>query len=198
MIRLIAFDVGGVYLRWTPRKYLRAMRRLTGAGSAKIHAGLTKKIHEFHVQAVTEKEYWKAFCSEAGVNVPMTRLRRTTADHLFAPNRSVARIARRLRGKYRTALFGNQTVLLDRLDKQWGIYKEFDYNISSHIVKLEKPHAPIFKRLLCTARVKPREVLLIDDQRKNIDTALRMGMDAILYKSASQLAKGLRKRRPIP
>jgi len=194
-IKVVAFDIGGVYFRWTHGKYLRALRGKTGVGITKLRGADRNHLRELHVGTITENDYWNEFCKSIEKKVPHAELHKVIDKNLFAVNKSVVTLVRRLRKNHKTALLANQTPVLDRLDKKWGVYKDFDYNLSSHIVKLQKPDPAIFKLLLRKARVKPSEALFVDDQQKNIDAAKKLGIDAVLYRNARQLGKELRERK---
>ena len=69
-------------------------------------------IRDFHVQKVTEKEYWDSFCKLLGKNIDHRALSKLTLT-LFKPKKPVIELIKRLRRKYKIALLSNHTVWLE-------------------------------------------------------------------------------------
>lgn len=84
-------------------------------------------------------------------------------------------------------LAANQTAGLDAADRKYRIYRDFDILHSSHQVKLLKPTREYFRLMCRRARVKPAEVLLIDDTQRIIDEARKLVLNAVLFKDTRQL-----------
>jgi len=54
-------------------------------------------------------------------------------------------------------------------------------------IKIKKPDPDVYRLLLKTLNLKPQEIVFIDDQQDNIDSAKELGIDAILFHSEEQL-----------
>ena len=70
----------------------------------------------------------------------------------------------------------------------------FDAIVLSGALKLVKPDPRIFEVFLEQIGRKPEECLFIDDSRKNIEAANRMGFQTIRFESPEQLERELRER----
>ena len=70
----------------------------------------------------------------------------------------------------------------------------FDAFIASCDVQLLKPDEKIFKLALEKADVLPSETIYIDDLAENVQSAKKMGMDAILFKGYQHLVAQLEDR----
>ena len=57
--------------------------------------------------------------------------------------------------------------------------------VSSH-VKLAKPEPAIYQLLLSKYNLNPEECVFIDDRKDNIDTAIRLGMNGIVFPGTAQ------------
>lgn len=191
MIKVIAVDFGGVYFTYSFEKLVKQLSKLTGVESKIVKKGrVNRRLLELHVKKISEKGYWRAFCKTIGKEVKHSDLQRIT-ENQFKPIKSVIQLMKRLRKRYKIVLLANQTVMLDRLDEKYRFYKNFDLLLSSHIVKVQKPHKSIFKLLLKKTKCKPEEIMFIDDSRKNIAAARRLGINAILFRNIKQLKKKL-------
>jgi 2-haloacid dehalogenase len=59
---------------------------------------------------------------------------------------------------------------------------------------INKPEQEVYKRLLQRFAVDPRSALFIDDKEYNVDAAVNLGMDGIIFISPGQLRTELEKR----
>lgn len=81
-----------------------------------------------------------------------------------------------LRAKIRTACLSNSNELhWQRFDRFDGL---FDIALSSHELGVLKPDAAAFTRALEICGVAPAEVMFFDDSRSNVESALRLGLQA--------------------
>lgn len=90
--------------------------------------------------------------------------------------------------------------LLSNNAKEWVEYCEINYKyhklfdavLYSCEVGISKPNKDIFKLILKKLKVKPQETLYIDDYIKNINSAKKLGINAIHFITPSDLKKKLR------
>ena len=54
---------------------------------------------------------------------------------------------------------------------------------------MQKPNKNIFKMMLNKTHLNPSEIIFIDDTKKNIDVAKKIGIHGILFKNFNQLKK---------
>ena len=78
--------------------------------------------------------------------------------------------------------------------KIWDILTILDGRIISSEEKLVKPDAAIYLRLCEKYGLKPEECLFTDDRQINIDGAIAVGMQGILFQSADQYERELREK----
>lgn len=64
-----------------------------------------------------------------------------------------------------------------------GLFKPFEEIIISGHVRLIKPHAAMYKYLLETYRLNPKDCILIDDQEVNVIGARKAGIKSILIRN---------------
>ena len=60
-------------------------------------------------------------------------------------------------------------------------------NLMRNGIKLKKPDVRIYKHVLFKLSKKPEEVIFIDDNVENIESAKSIGMGVILFKNLDQL-----------
>ncbi|HEX3472984.1 MAG TPA: HAD-IA family hydrolase [Silvibacterium sp.] len=75
--------------------------------------------------------------------------------------------------------------------EEFGFRGFFDFFISSCYVGLRKPAAQIYRLALDVLQCEPGEVVFIDDRAGNAEAAAALGIHAIRYEGAAQLAREL-------
>ena len=91
-------------------------------------------------------------------------------------------LVRRLRAKgYVTGILSDQTHWLNELDKRDHFFREFDHIYNSYYLGKGKRDPSLFTDVVNDLKLQPGEVLFIDDSEKNVQTAWKMGLKAILY-----------------
>lgn len=69
------------------------------------------------------------------------------------------------------------------------ITKEFDGIVFSGPLKIAKPEPAIYEYLFDTYCLKPEECLFLDDKKKNVDAAQKLGMDGIVFTGDIEVVK---------
>lgn len=77
------------------------------------------------------------------------------------------------------------------------VFSLFDYahvvDVASYDLVIQKPDPLFFKSYLDIHNIQPSDVVFIDNKKKNINTANRIGLHAIHFKRASQLKRDLKR-----
>lgn len=75
--------------------------------------------------------------------------------------------------------------------KELIFMKEMDGGIMSYEVQQIKPDEAIYQSLFAKYHLNPEECIFLDDSRKNLDTAEKLGMETLLVTSQEQARKEL-------
>jgi len=156
-IKVVAVDFGGVYFTWSLEKFVATMAKKLNVSKKIAKEAALKQNRNLTLGKVTEKQYWHAFCKVMGKELDHQWLKRIT-ENQFKPIRPVVNLMKKLRKNYKIALVTNQHNMLDDLDKKYGIYKNFDVVICSHVVKSVKPQKKIYQVLMKKTRATPEEI----------------------------------------
>ncbi|HJQ11713.1 MAG TPA: HAD-IA family hydrolase [Gemmatimonadaceae bacterium] len=94
--------------------------------------------------------------------------------------------------RFRMMTLNNESAELNnyRIEK-FGLCPIFDAFITSCWLSVRKPFRRFYNRALGIAQCEPSRSLFIDDRRQNLTPASSMGMNVILFESASQLRADL-------
>lgn len=96
-----------------------------------------------------------------------------------------------LRQHVKQIAFTNLTENRATFDSNNHIFDHFDSVMLSYKIGLKKPDPRFFEYACEKLSLEPKNVLLIDDRQKNIDSALSFGMSAIRYENPDQLKSSL-------
>jgi putative hydrolase of the HAD superfamily len=193
-IRHIFFDIGGVLGSngWDKEQRQRAVEHF-GLNADDFHWRHEEVMGEWEEGRITLDEY-------LDVAVFYTE-RSFSRDEFVAfmysqsvPNEATIAIARALsaHARYTLMTLNNESEELNihRIEA-FGISQIFEAFISSCWLGVRKPNRKFYYRALGIAHAEPASSLFIDDRQQNLTPASSLGMNVILFRSASQLRSDL-------
>lgn len=193
-IRHIFFDIGGVLGSngWDREQRQRAVERF-GLNAEDFQWRHEEVIGEWEEGRITIEEY-------LDIAVFYTQ-RKFTRDEFIEfmkaqsiPDRETIRIAKELSmdPRYTLMTLNNESEELNihRIEV-FGISEIFEAFISSCWLGVRKPIRRFYTRALGIAHATADTSLFIDDRQQNLIPAKSLGMNAILFQSASQLRSDL-------
>lgn len=193
MIKVIIFDYAGVLSLRETRKttFVQEYAKKYGI-KAKEFIEITDKVWQrAKVSEVPSIEYWQSIANLAGIE--WQQARKDLIDS-FGWNDATLALAKQLKKKYRMAILSNQIEdWFESIISKHNLRDIFEVIITSYDAHLPKPDKRIFILLLEKLGVEPEECVFIDDEEKNIKTAIELGMHAIQFKDINQLKEELKK-----
>lgn len=182
MIRAFIFDIGNVLLRFD---FSRALLRLR----AKCDPAADAVLEDWEPIKI-DYESGKIGRAECEARVKQA-LRFTGEDpefvsawqEIFEVIEPMAEVIRKLHGRYPLYLLSNTSdihmdYILQAYPEMFGL---FSGGVYSHIAKCMKPARGIYETAIRELQVNPAETIFIDDLAPNVETALRLGFQAIRY-----------------
>ncbi|MBI5879841.1 MAG: HAD family phosphatase [Chloroflexi bacterium] len=198
LIRAIIFDLGGVLLDWDPRY---VYREVFGGDEAAVDAFLAEidfygwNMHQDAGRSFDEAA--EALCAQHPRWCEQIRLYGQRYVHSFggAIEPTVA-ILRQLKaaGWPLVALSNFPPGKFDETRARFDFLHLFDDAVISGDVKLTKPDARIYRLAVERAGCRAEQCVFIDDVPANVAAAASLGIDAIRFESAEQLAGDLKRR----
>ena len=193
MIKAIVFDVGGVI-------YVGKQKSNTYMPEIlKIDQEVWKKAtgeswENLCVGAIEEDTGLSNMAKNLGVGKDkLKKLWIKTFKVRFNLNKNLLKIIKELRKNYKTAILSDQWSIPYNLLLTEKIKSNFDVMVFSHEVGFRKPSVNIYNITLEKLKLKPNECIFIDDIKKNLVPAKRLGIKTILFKDNNQLKKDLQK-----
>ena len=108
----------------------------------------------------------------------------------FKQNKQLFKQAFKLKKQgYKIGVLSDQWHLSQEAIMPKRLYKKFSPVIVSNEVGMRKPNPKIYKLLLKKLKLKPSEVLFIDNQEWNTKPAKKLGIKTIQFKNNEQLFK---------
>lgn len=111
-----------------------------------------------------------------------------------ASNKNVGleKVIKKLKKKYKVVTLTNVSEIHNVVRKEKKIYKHFHFNICSCDVGLAKPDIRIYKLLIKRLKMKPQEILFVDDVKICLVPAKKLGIKTIQFKNNKQFITDLK------
>ena len=197
MIRNVVFDIGNVFVQWSPPEIIRRCFDLAPDSAENrertmlLRSPLWLRLNRGEV---TQAEAELAYQAEHGLTGDeAAALLFHAMDHQELVD-GTETIARRLQAAgYRLfALTDNVREIVAHLKSRYQFWELFDGAVVSAEVGMLKPHDGIFRHLIDTFGLEPAETVFFDDVQGNVDGAQRVGLQARLFTTANQCELDLR------
>lgn len=194
MIKAVFFDVGGVLVRDSSGLVRRRLLDILGRDiPRKVFFG--REWDHLLKGKISESVFCRRMFGKLGRKMP-----RGTTSSVFPseepiPLRRVLAIARQLRAQgYSVGIISNTSHLhAKNFRPVLDSYLSFFPIVLSHRIQSRKPEYKIFNTARLRANVHFSEMAFVDDRKKNVNAAERLGIPAFLYKNPSGLALSLRR-----
>ncbi len=192
-VRAVYFNLGGVLVRTefqAPRQHLAEQLGLEYEDIVRTVFDSDTAI-QATLGTITEEEHWDAVCRR--LHLPLTEAPRIR-DEFFAGDvidRELLDYLRDLRKKMKVGLISNawsglrSSIIKNKYDDA------FDVMMISAEMGVAKPDERIFRSALEQLDVAPAEAVFVDDFPQNVEAALAVGMQAVLFTAPEQALEQL-------
>ena len=200
MIKAIIFDFGNVICTFDNYIFLKKISKFTNK-SVKELDNLIYKVSElpkkYETGLITSDEFYVEVCRLCNLEILKEDFIEAFTN-IFTPIAGTFELIRKLSKKYKLALLSNTS----EFDYKYGIKKFdvinlFDATSLSYEVKEMKPGEKIFKDVLAKLGLKPEECVYIDDIKKYVEAAKKLGINDICYIDEENLILELKKLKVI-
>jgi FMN phosphatase YigB (HAD superfamily) len=191
-IELIIFDAYGPILSsGYPNTINELVKRGIKAPKERLYEVIYKKYFNLAAERkITQKKAWQLSVKE--LNLPMTwQQLRDLHYSLMKINQPVLQIARKARKHYKILLLSKNTrsQFVFCRQKFPVIWRNFDAAINTWELGLPKASKKTIHEISRRFKVKPTEILFIDDQKSNLVELKKMGGKIIFYQNYKQFKK---------
>jgi len=197
-IKAIVFDIGSVVTKTDFNGFNRKLTKLAKdykINSDKFHKLQGKYSKKSMIGKLSDNEFKGKILNELDVKNKREFIKKwdNFLDLSMKLDKKVYSLISKLKRNYIIVSFSNVTPMFHKMRVRKRVYRHFKYNLLSHQIGLQKPSLKFYKLLINKAKVKPREIVFIDDNKENLIPAVKLGMKTILYKNNNQLIRDLEK-----
>ncbi len=199
MIKAIIFDLGSVVFKEDWIGLNKEFFEKFGI-STLIRTKYGKRIQKIYDDALVGnkkmRDVFKEICAQENKNYNINELcsfYKEAYKRNKILNHEVIRLIKKLRKRVKVVCYTDTNDLHFKAHEEQGILKLFDKKFASHQIGKRKSNPSAFKKILRKLKLKPQEVLFIDNNQKNIDSAKSLGINTILFKNNKELIKDLKK-----
>lgn len=191
MIKAIIFDLGGVCLSNCFDYYTRKkIAEKFGLPFTKMN----KLYKRYEAEINTGRKEMDHFLDELkniGLQANIHQVKQYI-DSLSEKDMEVLGLVEKLRNDYMLATLANESKEFDISRRiRFNLDSYFDYLFSSWEIGCQKPDKRAYTYALEKLRLSPAEALFIDNKEVNVNAALEMGINAILFKDIDVLLREL-------
>jgi putative hydrolase of the HAD superfamily len=194
-IKLIIFDGYGALLSRGYPDTVKVLAKKFKLPPSKLQAVFyTKYFNQAALRKITQKQAWELAVRELKLPIKWQKVRDLHLA-LFSVNQPVLKIAQNLRKNYTTLMLSKNTrsQFSDTKKRFPRVWASFDAVINTWELKLPKASKETVLEICRRFKVKPQEIILIDDQANNLVAAKKMGVKTIFYKDFKQFKNELDK-----
>ena len=115
-------------------------------------------------------------------------------EYLGTANTELIEYARQLRPRYRTGILSNSFVgAREREQAAYGFEDLVDEIVYSHEVGMSKPDPGIYALVCARLKVRPQEMVFVDDTEMCVTGARDSGIHAVHYRNNNQAIEEIEK-----
>lgn len=194
-ITTIAFDYGGVLGsdsdQWN--QYFFKIKDRTGLSETQLQKLFLADWPDLKVGKIRVDVFWQHVAEASEKKVSPLELKKVYDESIFL-HQDVYKIAIRLKKR------GLRLVILSNASIDWMQAKVMRFHLkdtfekvySSASLGVAKPDPKIYKFVLKDLKIKPEQLLFVDNMQSNIDPAKRLGISTIWYTNVAALKEELR------
>lgn len=195
MIKLIIFDAYGPILSRGYPDTIDVLAKKVKIPKKKLFDVIYKKYFNMAAERkITQKEAWQKPVEELNLSMTWQELWQLHLG-LFTINQPVFKIAKKVRKDYKTLMLSKNTrSQFAACKKKFPyVWQSFDKVINTWELGLPKASKKTILEVSRRFKVKPFEMLFIDDQKANLIEARKMGVKTIFYQNFNQFKRDLKK-----
>jgi glucose-1-phosphatase len=192
-IRLIISDFGGVICTFDYRIFCGRLAERIGRSADEIYSVVfgNDLQADFERGVLQGPEYHRRVMDLLGADIPYAEFFTLYGD-IFKEIPATCDLLRRLHKRYPLYLLSDTNEIhFGYVRKTIGVVGLFDECVVSYEMGMMKPEPGIYREALRRSGLPAEACVFIDDRQGNVEGARRVGMQALLFKSAECCAADL-------
>jgi len=194
-IKAIIFDIGGVLDKGNWKEHYFALCNEIGIDFEVFRKAYLKYSKDATIGKISSEKFIELIAKD--LNIDSKKLMQTwieTKKKVLSENQEVRETILNLKNNYKIASLTNIIELHHKMRIELNLYDIFDFNICSCVEGVSKPDIKIYNLLLSKLKkIKPEEIIFIDDKEECLTPADSLGIKTVLFKNNVQLIQDLKK-----
>lgn len=191
MYKALIFDLGNVVFNVDMNLIPIHWAERSGIPLEKIkkYFETDKSFDKFERGDLTEEEYRKITNENLGMNLSKKDFDEGLTALYLDETDDINSLLKELKKNYRVIALSNTNIIHKRVwkEKYKDTMDQFEKVFSSHEINTRKPETEPYLIALNYLKMKPEEVIFLDDKPENIEPAKTLGMKTITVKSPAQM-----------
>lgn len=192
MVRVLAFDLGGVLFSDGTKEFIGYLHRSFGVDSARagelLHGDLGSRYRE---GKLTRDEFWSTLRRTLGLSAGESELEASWLNG-YRLDEGTRDLILDLSQHYDVYyLSDNVAERIAAVERRYGFLRLFKGGVFSHEAGVRKPDPRIYELLLDRAKVEAGQVVFVDDKGWALAPAARLGMKTVLFRDSQQARREL-------
>lgn len=193
-IKAVLFDMGNVLLFFNARIAAKALAEATGLAEGDIwELFFISELEKSYTRGeISSEDFYQQICPYFPKKIDYETFCQLWND-IFTENSEMEELLKKLKKHYPLYMISNTNDLhFEYIKKNFNITKHFTGFFPSHEVGHRKPNPAMFQHVLKEIKLKPEETVFIDDTREFVESAKKIGINAIQFTSRKNLEQDLR------
>jgi len=197
MIEVVYFDLGKVIVDFDHSRAAQELLKVTPLSLKEAMAALSdgELVSEYETGRLSSQEHYRKVCRRLQMGVSIEKFRELWGS-MFLPEPLLSEsFLQDLKKHYRLMLLSNTNEIhFDFVIEHYPILRLIEERLLSYQAGCMKPEARIFELAIKKAGVAPENIFFTDDRQENIEAAQRVGIQALLFQSETQLKRDMLSR----
>lgn len=195
----IVFDLGGVLIENFGEVFIENTSKELKAPLAKVKKIIQQEEADLEKGKEKSLEFWKRVCKKLKIQCPNNRVLEGLWIKFYAfkrfavPNKKMIGLVRKLRKNHKVAILSNIVEQHCQIIRKGNLFDDFDAALMSNEIGFRKPERQFFQEASRRLGIPFANLIFIDDQLRWVKAARKVGIKSILFKSAEQLEKKLKR-----
>ena len=192
-IKGIIFDIGGVIVDYPVKIYYEELANKFNLNVSTIKTTIDPLRRQLELGNLSTQDFLKNISNK--FKLPKSRLNwQQSFKDLMHTDNNMINLIQNLSENYNVYILSNISktgfVICSKEFKKNNC--KFDKKFASCYLHLRKPDPNIYLHVLKKVKLLPTEIVFIDDKQQNIDPAIAVGINGILFTNLNQLINDLK------
>lgn len=196
-LRAIIFDIGRVIIRVDVGRAMQGLASGSSLSPSELWAAIEKdpRWRDWQEGRIAPRDWYLHLSRRLGGTLSFEQFTEVWNRALDPEPMHTDSFFKQLAKHHRLALLSNtDPIHVRHMEAAYSFFSYFPARIYSCTAGVSKPDPLIYREALRAVKVKAEEALYVDDVAAYVEAAQRLGMAAIQFQSAAQLAADLQAR----